>query len=224
MKSRTWLITVFSFLLIVAAGMFISYPMLKKQKTLKVFQPSDINPKLVDLSLQKVRKDHLIADFKLVNQEGKTITEKDFANKIYVADFFFATCPSICPIMSNHIADLQETFVDRPEVMYLSHSVTPEIDSVEVLAAYGEQYAANPDVWMLCTGEKEHIYELARKSYFATLDEGDGGVQDFIHTENFVLVDTKKRIRGYYDGTSAKDMERLTSEIEILLVEEFPEE
>jgi protein SCO1/2 len=126
--------------------------------------------------------------------------------------------------MSSNIADLQEEFADRPEVMFLSHSVTPQIDSVEVLAEYAERYEANPNVWMLCTGDKKHIYELARKSYFAVLDEGDGGVQDFIHTENFILVDTKKRIRGYYDGTSPKDMERLASEIEILLEEEFPEE
>lgn len=223
MKPRTWLLTVFLFLLVIVTGMYFAYPLLKQEKTLKVFQPADINPKLVDNALQKKTKDHTIADFTLVNQEGKTISQDDFAGKIYVADFFFATCPSICPIMSSNIADLQTEFADKPEVMFLSHSVTPQIDSVEVLAEYAERYEANPSVWMLCTGDKKHIYELARKSYFAVLDEGDGGVQDFIHTENFILVDTKKRIRGYYDGTSPKDMERLASEIEILLEEEFAE-
>jgi protein SCO1/2 len=223
MKSRTWLITLAIFLAVLGIGMAIAYPLLKPQKKLKVFQPADVNPKLVDESLQKTYKDHTIADFELTNQLGKTITNKDFEGKVYVADFFFATCPSICPIMSSHIAELQTTFETKPEVMFLSHSVTPVMDSVPVLREYGERYGANPEIWHLTTGEKQHIYELARKSYFAVLDEGDGGVQDFIHTENFILVDTEGRIRGYYDGTSANEMKRLEEEINILLKEEFPE-
>jgi protein SCO1/2 len=223
MKTKGWVITVVLFTVIVVVGMAIAYPLLKPQKVLKVYQPSDINPKLVDESIQGVSKDHTIADFKLVNQLGDTITNEDFAGKIYVADFFFATCPSICPIMSSNIAKLQEEFKDRPEVMFLSHSVTPQIDSVEALYNYGELYEANPERWMLTTGEKKHIYELARKSYFAVLDEGDGGKQDFIHTENFILVDTDRRLRGFYDGTSEADMERLADEIEILWEEEFGE-
>ncbi len=224
MKPRSWMLTVSIFLVVLIVGMFFAYPLLKPAKKLKVYQPSDVNPKLVDESLQNQDADHTIASFSLINQEGKTVTEKDFDNKIYVADFFFATCPSICPIMSANIADLQEKFSNRPEVMFLSHSVTPDIDSVAALAEYGERYGANPEVWMLTTGDKKEIYRLARKSYFAVLDEGDGGVQDFIHTENFILVDTKKRIRGYYDGTSPTDMERLAEEIEILLAESFPKE
>jgi protein SCO1/2 len=109
-------------------------------------------------------------------------------------------------------------------VMFLSHSVTPDIDSVAALFEYGELYEANPERWMLATGDKKHIYELARKSYFAVLDEGDGGKQDFIHTENFILVDTDRRLRGFYDGTSEADMQRLADEIEILWEEEFSEE
>lgn len=223
MKSKGWVITVGVFALIVVVGMVLAYPLLKTQKTLKIYQPADINPKLVDESKRSVEKDHRIADFELVNQLGDTITNKAFEDKIYVADFFFATCPSICPIMSRNIADLQEEFKDRPEVMFLSHSVTPQIDSVEALYEYGELYEANPERWMLTTGDKKHIYELARKSYFAVLDEGDGGKQDFIHTENFILVDTERRLRGFYDGTSEKDMERLADEIRILLAEEFDE-
>ncbi len=199
--------------------MIIAYPLLKPEQKLKVFQPSDVNPRLVDASVQGVRADHTIADFELVNQLGDTITQELFAGKVYVADFFFATCPTICPIMSSHIAELQEYFKDRTEVMFLSHSVTPQIDSVPLLFEYGKSYGANPEVWQLTTGDKKHIYELARKSYFAVLDEGDGGVQDFIHTENFILVDTKRRIRGFYDGTSERDMQRLKREIEVLLRE-----
>lgn len=219
MKSRSWLITIAVFIVVLGVGMVFAYPLLKKEKTLKVYQPSDVNPKLVDTTKQKVKSDHTIADFSLINQEGRTITQDDFAESIYVADFFFATCPSICPIMSGNIARLQDKFADSPEVKFLSHSVTPEIDSVSVLADYGELYGADPERWMLVTGDKKHIYDLARKSYFAVLDEGDGGVQDFIHTENFILVDTQRRIRGYYDGTSDNDMRRLEEEIRILLKE-----
>lgn len=219
MKIPAWLLTILIFTAILVVGMFVAYPLLKPEKKLKVFQPSDVNPRLVDASVQGVGKDHTIADFGLVNQLGDTVTQADFAGKVYVADFFFATCPTICPIMSSNIAELQEYFKDEPGVMFLSHSVTPQIDSVPLLAAYGEDYGANPAVWMLTTGDKKHIYELARKSYFAVLDEGDGGVQDFIHTENFILVDTKRRIRGFYDGTSKRDMERLKEEIGILLKE-----
>lgn len=219
MKSRSWILTLIIFVGILIAGMFIAYPMLKPAKKLRVFQPSDVNPRLVDESKQSTSAKHTIADFKLINQLGDTITQADFEGKVYVADFFFATCPTICPIMSAHIADLQDHFKDRPEVMFLSHSVTPQIDSVPLLREYGERYGANPEVWMLTTGDKAHIYQLARKSYFAVLDEGDGGVQDFIHTENFILVDTKRRIRGFYDGTSETDMERLKEEIDILLNE-----
>jgi len=224
MKTRSWVLTLVIFIVILAGGMAIAYPLLKNEKKLKVYQPADINPKLVDKTKQDVESDHTVADFALVNQLGKTFTQKDFENKIYVADFFFATCPSICPIMSRNIAVLQEEFADRPEVMFLSHSVTPDIDSVAALFEYGELYEANPERWMLATGDKKHIYELARKSYFAVLDEGDGGKQDFIHTENFILVDTDRRLRGFYDGTSEADMQRLADEIEILWEEEFAEE
>lgn len=203
--------------------MAIVYPILKPEKKLKVYQPSDVNPRLVDESKQGVKEDHTIADFTLVSQTGDTVTQEDFADKIYVADFFFATCPTICPVMSSHIAELQTAFKQYPEVKFLSHSVTPELDSVPVLAEYGELYGAMPDKWVLATGDKKHIYELARKSYFAVLDEGDGGKQDFIHTENFILVDPKNRIRGFYDGTSSDDMVRLKSEIKLLLRESFPE-
>lgn len=220
MKLRTWLISIGSILAIVIGGMVFAYPLLKKKKVLKIYQPADINPKLVDDSKRGVNKDHTIADFKLVNQLGDTITQDVFKGEVYVANFFFVTCPTICPIMSNYFAELQDDFKDEPRVMFISHSVTPIMDSVPVLAEYGEKYGADPNKWILATGDKKEIYNLARKSYFAVLDEGDGGVQDFIHTENMILVDSKRRIRGYYDGTSSKDMERLKDEIGILLKEE----
>lgn len=223
MKPRPWLVTILIFSGILFIGMAIAFPLLQPEKKLKVYQPSDVNPRLVDESKQSVREDHTIADFKLVNQRGDTFSQAAFEGKVYVADFFFATCPTICPVMSSHIAELQTSFNQYPEVMFLSHSVTPKIDSVPVLAEYGDRYGALPEKWMLATGEKKEIYELARKSYFAVLDEGDGGVQDFIHTENFILVDPQRRIRGFYDGTSDLDIERLEEDIKLLLEESFPE-
>ena len=220
MKGKNWLKTLGIFLLILLGGMFFAYPLLKEKKVLPVYQPADINPKLVDSSKVKITRDHTVADFRLLNQLGDTVTENVLKNKIYVADFFFATCPSICPVMSSNIAKLQDEFSDEGEVMFLSHSVTPQLDSVEVLAEYADRYGANPKRWMLLTGDKKQIYDLARKSYFAVLDEGDGGVQDFIHTENFILVDKKKRLRGFYDGTSDNDIKKLTEDIRVLLNED----
>ncbi len=212
-----------AFAVLLLIGMIVAFPLLQPQKKLKVFQPHEINPKLVDESKRGVRENHSIADFELINQLGDTIRRSDMEGKIYVADFFFATCPTICPTMSSNIASLQNDFADFPEVAFLSHSVTPDMDSVPVLYEYAERYGARHDVWWLLTGDKKTIYELARKSYFAVLDEGDGGVQDFIHTENFVLVDTKGRLRGFYDGTDPRDISRLREEIKILLAECFPE-
>ncbi len=122
--------------------------------------------------------------------------------------------------MSKNFKKIQDEFADEPNVLLLSHSVTPQIDSVPVLADYGADYGAIPGKWHLATGDKKHIYNLARKSYFACLDEGDGGVQDFIHTENLVLVDKDRRLRGFYDGTSDADVERLIDEIGYLMKED----
>lgn len=219
MKKGKWWYPIAAFLMIFAMGVWIVYPMLERTPKLKIYNPSDINPKLVDDSMQRVTRMHRTMDFELVNQLGDTISEKDFEGKIYVTDFFFTTCPTICKDMSRNFKIIQDAFVDNPQVMLLSHSVTPQIDSVEVLAAYGKQYGAIPGKWHLATGDKKHIYDLARKSYFACLDEGDGGVQDFIHTENLVLVDKDRRLRGFYDGTSDADVKRLIAEIGFLLKE-----
>ncbi|VAV85913.1 Cytochrome oxidase biogenesis protein Sco1/SenC/PrrC, thiol-disulfide reductase involved in Cu(I) insertion into CoxII Cu(A) center, partial [hydrothermal vent metagenome] len=129
---------------------------------------------------------------------------------------FFTSCQTICPIMAINMAELQSYFKEDNVVKFLSHSVTPVIDSVSVLRKYANKNGAIDDKWEITTGEKKHIYELARKSYFAVLDDGDGGDQDFIHTEQFILVDKKRQIRGFYDGTDAKELKRIISDIEIL--------
>jgi protein SCO1 len=212
-----------AFLAIWVAGMFIVYPILKREERLRVFQPADVNPLLVDVDMQRKGRDHRIAPFKLIDQRGDTVTNATFEGKIYVADFFFTTCPTICPKMTANLGEVAAHFKDDPRIMFLSHTVLPRVDSVPVMAAYGKKHGADPDRWKLVTGPKEHIYELARRSYFAVTTEGDGGEADFIHTENFILVDNKSRIRGFYDGTSKDDMVRLQKDVSTLLKEVFPE-
>jgi protein SCO1/2 len=198
------------------ALIYVVYSLLKPERILPVYNPTDINPRLVDKGIQHINKNHTIANFELINQNGETITQDDYKDKIYVADFFFTVCPSICPIMTNNIGKLQEVFKNDNDVKFLSISVTPEFDSVSVLREYATRNKVNDLKWNITTGDKKHIYELARKSYFVVVNEGDGELQDFIHTPNFVLVDKKKQIRGIYDGTKDEDIQRLTKDIRIL--------
>lgn len=184
--------------------------------TLPIYNPSNFNPELVDKSLQNKNENHTVSDFKLINQNGQTITQEDYKDKIYVADFFFTRCGSICPIMTNNMVKLQEEFITNDDIMFLSLSVTPEIDSVSVLRAYADNKGVIDAKWNVTTGNKKHIYELARKSYFAVVEQGDGGLQDFIHTPNFILIDKEKQIRGIYDGTKDEDIERIIEDIIIL--------
>lgn len=205
-------------LIVVLIGIIVAY-FLIKPKVLPVFNPSDINPKLVDKSVQGVTKLHRVGSFSLINQDGKIITEKDYEGKIYVADFFFVTCPTICPKMTKQMDRVYQHFKSKDEVMILSHTVMPENDSVPVLKEYATKHNINSNTWNLVTGDKKQIYNLARKNYFAAITEGDGGVDDFIHTENFVLIDKEKRIRGFYDGTSENDVDRLINDVNTLLNE-----
>ena len=192
------------------------YQALKPEKRLPVYQPSMVNPELVDSTLVYVKKYHSIADFKLINQNGDTISQADYADKIYIADFFFTTCPTICPIMTANMADIQQIIKGDDEVMLLSHSVTPEIDSVPQLKKYALEKGVIDAKWNLVTGDKKQIYELARKSYLAVLTDGDGGPYDMIHTENFILVDKERRIRGFYDGTSSEEVAQLLQDLKVL--------
>lgn len=195
------------------------YTLLKPEKKLPVFQPDMVNSELVDTTVQFVRKYHKIADFNLLNQNGEIITQDTYKDKIYVADFFFTTCLTICPIMTGHMLEIQEHLKDDPEVLLLSHTVIPVADSVPQLKKYALEKGVNDAKWNLVTGDKKQIYELARKSYLATKTDGDGGPYDMIHTENFILVDKEKRIRGFYDGTNTKAIDDLLDDIEILKAE-----
>ena len=192
------------------------YNKLNVYKPLEVYQPAMVSTELVDSTVQRQRKYHKIADFSLINQNGKTITQEDYKDKIYVADFFFTTCQSICPIMTKNMAEVQKEILNDNEIMLLSHTVTPEIDSVEQLKRYAKEKGVVDTKWNLVTGDKKQIYELARKSYLAVKSDGDGGPYDMIHTENFMLIDKKRQIRGFYDGTDPEEIERLLADIKIL--------
>ncbi len=205
--------------LLSAIIIYLFYGALKPQERLPIYQPAMVNQELVDESLLDVKKYHTIADFSLINQNGKTITQNDYEDKIYVADFFFTTCQTICPIMTSNMHDIQKEVLEDDDVMLLSHSVTPTIDTVAQLKRYADKKGVIDTKWNLVTGDKRHIYELARKSYLAVKTDGDGGPFDMIHTENFILIDKERRIRGFYDGTDEEDMQRLLEEIAVLKAE-----
>ena len=212
----------FAIVLLVMSIVIISifYQILKPREVLPIFQPAQVNEELVDSTIQHVKKYHTIADFSLINQNGKTVTQDTYNNKIYIADFFFTTCQTICPIMTDHMVILQNKLKLDPDIMLLSHTVTPEIDSVAQLKKYALNKGVLDSKWNLVTGDKKEIYQLARKSYLAVKSNGDGGEYDMIHTENFILIDQKKRIRGYYDGTLEEDIESLLNDIDILKQEQ----
>ena len=192
------------------------YNTLNTYKPLDIYAPARVSKELVDSTLQYKRKYHKIADFSLINQNGKTITQKDYEDKIYVADFFFTTCQTICPIMTDHMVHIQNEIIDDDDVMLLSHSVTPEIDTVAQLKRYAKKKGVIDKKWNLVTGDKKQIYTLARKSYLAVKDNPDAGPFDMVHTENFMLIDKKKQIRGFYDGTKSEDIDRLLDDIKHL--------
>ncbi|MGB1411451.1 MAG: SCO family protein [Flavobacteriaceae bacterium] len=191
------------------------YQALKPEPKLKIYQPNDVHPDLVDTTLQHVKKYHRIKDFALINQDGDTVTQDTFKNRIYVADFFFTTCATICPIMTEHMGQIQNRLKDDPSVLLLSHTVTPEIDTVAQLKKYALQKGVIAGKWHLVTGDKKEIYDLARRSYLVAKDQPFSSY-DLIHTENFVLIDPERRIRGFYDGTDPEAIEALLRDIAIL--------
>lgn len=189
---------------------------MQPKRILPIYQPADFNSELVDSTIVHVKNYHTIADFALINQNGQQITQEDYRNKIYVADFFFTTCPTICPLMTKNMVDIQSVIIGDDEVMLLSHSVTPKIDSVPQLKKYALEKGVLDAKWNLLTGDKKQIYELARKSYLAVKEDGDGGEFDMIHTENFILVDKERRIRGTYDGTDPEEIQELLADLKLL--------
>lgn len=202
------------------------YNALKPEKQLPIYTPAMVNPELVDSLVQHKnnKMEHKIADFSFQNQNNKTITQKDYEDTIYVADFFFTTCPTICPIMTDNMVWLQDKIKDMPNVKLLSFSVTPDIDTPEVLRKYADEKGVIDSKWNMVTGDKKDIYYLARQSFLAVKTETSGELYDMVHTENFILVDKNGRIRGFYDGTNldkdkkddTKNMQQLLEDIKWL--------
>jgi protein SCO1/2 len=210
---------ILGFILFSVLFLYIAYQFLNPKKTLPIYNPSMVNSELVDTTVQHISKYHAIADFSFTNQNGKTITQKDYEGKIYVADFFFTTCPTICPIMQDNMVEIQNAFKNNPKVMLLSHTVMPQIDSVPVLKKYALEKGVIDSKWNLVTGDKKDIFYIARKSYLAVKTDTAGELYDMVHTENFILVDEQRRVRGFYDGTKREDIKRLIEDIHFLLGE-----
>ena len=210
------MIRIASFFGIFTASVLVAYFMyFREPYDLPVYEPADLNPALVDPQAL-TQGSHRILDFELLNQEGDTVGRADVEGQILVVDFFFTRCATICPKMTANLKLIHDRLDPSWPVQIMSHSVTPQADSVSVLQAYANKQEANPDFWWFLTGAKTDIYKLARQSYFSCLDEGDGGFQDFVHTENIVLVDGLGRLRGFYDGTDSKAMSQLFSDLSFL--------
>jgi protein SCO1/2 len=208
------------FVLLAAAGIFVYaffiYDDSKPLRYLAIFGPKEYEAKKngkVDTTF------HTIKDFNFTDQDGKTVTQKDLNGSVYVTDFFFTTCHSICPVMSSQMERIYTKYKDNPEVKFLSHTVDPDIDTVAQLKAYALKHNADSKQWKFVTGDKKALYDIARTGYFLDAQQGDGGADDFIHTQNFALIDKDKRIRGYYDGIDSSDVDQLIKDIDLLLKE-----
>ncbi len=207
-------------LAIFSLGIFFSIKIQTPDFTLPILNPNDLNPGLVEESLQSKGIDHTVAPFSLISQDGIEFTQDDVVNQIRVVNYFFTTCPGICRDMARSLRKVQSTYLDNDAIKIMSHSAMPEYDTPEVLKNYAEKNAVDSDRWILLTGEPVLINKLARTSYFTVLKEGEGWDEhSFIHTENLVLVDHKGRLRGYYDGTSEEDTDLLIDHIAVLLEE-----
>ena len=184
---------------------------------LPFFNEASFTPKWISPKSKELNNFHKIPDFELVNQNGEMLTQKTFENKIYIADFFFTTCPGICPMMTDSMLKLQEEFKNEEAVLFLSHSVTPKVDSVSKLKEYALENGIIDNKWHLVTGNKKEIYDLGRKFYFVEEDLGKPkGIDEFLHTENFVLIDKNKHIRGIYNSLNRASLAQLIVDIKAL--------
>lgn len=212
--------------IIFTISILIGFYMLRPKDTearLPIINPVDLEPEMVDSLLMRKGFGHKIGDFAFLNQDGKKISQKDIVGKVFVAEYFFTTCGTICPVMNKQMQRVQTAFKSEKNLKILSFTVNPEVDTVAQMKRYAEEHGANASQWHFLTGTKEKLYHLARNSFFVLKPAeaenlGDAG-SDFIHTNNFVLVDKERRIRGYYDGTNPKSVDKLIRDIAVLLGE-----
>lgn len=192
-----------------------------KVGTLPYYNEATFTPHWISPNDEVLDTFHRVSPFKLTNQDGNIITEKTFEDKLYVVDFFFTICPGICPKMTANMMVLQDEFLEDDNILLLSHSVTPERDSVSVLKQYAENKGILSHKWHLVTGTQQEIYKLGRKDYFVEEDLGLTKEEDeFLHTENFVLIDKNRHIRGIYNGLNKASINQLIIDIKTLKKEE----
>ncbi len=196
-------------------------PPAEEARVLPFYSTADFNPRWISAKEAAYDSIHKIPSFRFVNQSGEAVSEKTFDGKIYVTDFFFTACPGICKRLTTNMGLVQKAFLDDANLLLLSHSVTPDSDSVPRLAQYAKEFGVITNKWHLVTGNRDSIYAIARRDYFADEDMGQKkNSDDFLHTENVLLIDTHRRIRGVYKGTSVKDMNDLIADIKLLKQEE----
>jgi protein SCO1/2 len=219
MKRLLFLVIFFSI------GVSVTYFMIRPsdKKILPILNPVDVKKEMVDPELLRIGYGHKVGDFSFLNQEGKMISLDDVRGKVFVAEYFFTTCGTICPIMNQQMQRVAQAYATENDFRILSFTVDPKTDTVEQMKRYATAHGADAKKWYFLTGTQEKLYALARKSFFVLKpaeaeNQGDVG-SDFIHTNNFVLVDKQLRIRGYYDGTNPKEIEGLIKDIALLLEE-----
>lgn len=186
-------------------------------KKLPVYGRNEITKKVLNGEIVIDTINHSIKNFSFYNQDSTKVTRDTFDNAIYVADFFFTTCPTICPIMQNNLLLVYNEFSENKNVKYLSHTINPEYDNTKTLKKYAERLGVSSDRWHFVTGEIEDIYKIAKDSYMISALEDENEPGGFLHSGTFLLIDTNKNIRGIYDGTREVEMSRLMSDIKILL-------
>lgn len=189
-------------------------------ESLPFYNSKEFTPLWIEPNSAELDDFHQIPNFSFTDQDGANITEKSFENKIYVAGFFFSTCPGICPMVRSKLSKVQEIFIDDADVKILQHSIRPTTDTVDLLKSYAEQHSIESGKWHLVTGDKETIYKLAKTSYFASDDLGNiQNTNDFLHTESILLIDKNRHIRGIYNGLNSASMAYLITDIETLKME-----
>ena len=202
---------------IILSGLWLASLQVHAADTLPYYNSQEFSPNWLDANSSELKSFHRIPAFSFTDQDGNTITEKTFENKIYVAGFFFSTCPGICPKIRSKLAKVQEAYLDEPDIKILQHSIRPTTDTVQILKTYANENDIKSDKWHLVTGDKNSIYTLAKRAYFASEDLGNiQNTNDFLHTESILLIDQNRHIRGIYNGLNSTSMNYLISDIATL--------
>ena len=190
-----------------------------ESKKLPYYGEQEVIKKVVDGKEVEQTIYPVIPDFSFINEDGEVVTEKDFKNKVYVADFFFVTCPTICPVMKKNMLTVYNEYKENPEVKILSHTIDPEHDTPEVLKKYATDLGISGKMWQFVTGDKEKIYDIGQKHYMVSALEDSSQAGGYIHSGAFVLIDKDRHIRGMYDGTTEEGTAKLIQDLAVLLKE-----